>query len=52
MKLRSFLHRHAEHVPLLPVSDPDGASARGPSAENLERLLTPNELDLLRHHKV
>lgn len=52
MNLRSLLHRrHAEHVPLLPADDSDGGPlARGPSPENLERLLTTDELDLIRHH--
>ncbi|MFI7003791.1 hypothetical protein [Nocardia sp. NPDC050175] len=51
MNLRSLLHRrHADHVPLLPADDSDGGPlARGPAAEKLERLLTPNELDLIRH---
>ncbi|MFI6171386.1 hypothetical protein ACIBCN_31740 [Nocardia sp. NPDC051052] len=52
MNLRSLLHRrHADHVPLLPADESDsGPPARGPSPEKLERLLTPNELDLIRHH--
>ncbi|MFD6154899.1 hypothetical protein ACFWF7_17545 [Nocardia sp. NPDC060256] len=52
MNLRSLLHRrHADQVPLLPADDSDGGPpARGPAAEKLERLLTPNELDLIRHH--
>ncbi|WP_433660090.1 hypothetical protein ACQPW1_46130 [Nocardia sp. CA-128927] len=52
MNLRSLLHRrHAEHVPLLPADESDGGPlTRGATAEKLERLLTPNELDLIRHH--
>ncbi|WP_280444548.1 hypothetical protein [Nocardia brasiliensis] len=51
MKLRSLLHRrHADHGPLLPGGETEGGTARGPSPENLERLLTNDELDLIRHH--
>ncbi|MFB8282400.1 hypothetical protein [Nocardia colli] len=52
MNLRSLLHRrHADHVPLLPADDSDGSPpGRGPSPEKLERLLTTDELDLIRHH--
>ncbi|GAA5101723.1 MULTISPECIES: hypothetical protein [Nocardia] len=53
MKLRSLLpRRHAENVPLLPADETGGPPARDSSAENLERLLTPSELDLIRHHKL
>ncbi|MFI9401852.1 hypothetical protein [Nocardia sp. NPDC052316] len=54
MNLRSLLHRrHANHVPLLPAIEPDGGPpVRDSSAETLERLLTPTELDLIRHHKL
>ncbi|MBF6225007.1 hypothetical protein [Nocardia abscessus] len=65
MKLRSLLHRRpADQVPLLPAIEPeDGRRSRGASAfprtaraaaqeERLERLLTPRELDLVRHHRL
>ncbi|MGK8520917.1 hypothetical protein ACRS6B_04855 [Nocardia asteroides] len=65
MKLRSLLHRRpADRVPLLPAVEPeDGRAAGGASAvprnvraaareERLERLLTPRELDLVRHHRL
>jgi hypothetical protein len=64
VKLRSLLqHLHAEQVPLLPTIEPtDAPVARGPAAshtaqkiaqeEMLERLLTPFELDQVRHHRV
>ncbi|MFE9579038.1 hypothetical protein ACFYO1_21825 [Nocardia sp. NPDC006044] len=52
MNLRSLLpRRHADRVPLLPADDSDsGPPGRGQSAENLERLLTTDELDLIRQH--
>ncbi|WP_433682297.1 hypothetical protein [Nocardia sp. CA-119907] len=68
MKLRSLLHRrHADEVPLLPAIEPELTTAKGIAAkgfaaprgkrkivqeERLERLLTPNELDLVREHRV
>ncbi|MFI9506684.1 hypothetical protein [Nocardia sp. NPDC052566] len=62
MKLRSLLHRRpADQVPVLPAVEPeDGLSLRGTFAlrtkpaqeERLERLLTPSELDMVRHRQV
>ncbi|MEV5836265.1 hypothetical protein [Nocardia sp. NPDC052112] len=63
MKLRSLLHRrHADRVPLLPAIEPQIPATRDTSAprtahpivteEQLERLLTPTELDLVREHRV
>ncbi|MEV6072822.1 hypothetical protein AB0L82_40295 [Nocardia sp. NPDC052001] len=68
MKLRSLLHRktrvsggNAETVPLLPFDERDASQLprrpgrskpNGQSEERLERLLTPNELDLVQHHRI
>ncbi|WP_062983400.1 hypothetical protein [Nocardia anaemiae] len=63
MKLRSLLHRrHADQVPLLPAIEPEIRATRDTSAprtthplvtdEQLERLLTPTELDFVREHRV
>ncbi|WP_433712146.1 hypothetical protein ACQP2U_38890 [Nocardia sp. CA-084685] len=61
MKLRSLLHRrHLDQVPLLPAIAPETPAIRDistprlvhPIDEQLERLLTPTELDLVREHRV
>ncbi|MEV4128446.1 hypothetical protein [Nocardia sp. NPDC049707] len=63
MKLRSLLHRrHADQLPLLPATALAISATRGTSAprtahplvpdEQLERLLTPTEFDLVREHRV
>ncbi|WP_433627663.1 hypothetical protein [Nocardia sp. CA-120079] len=63
MKLRSLLHhRHGDQVPLLPTITPETPATRDIFApriarpavpdEQLERLLTPTELDLVREHRV
>lgn len=62
MNLRSLLHRKTKAVPLLPADEtgstaaPPGRTARartnGALEEKLERLLTPNELDLVQHHRI
>ncbi|MFC9996286.1 hypothetical protein [Nocardia sp. NPDC127526] len=60
MKLRSLLHRRTKTVPLLPAEETiapgpaKGAKrkANGALEERLERLLTPNELDLVQHHRI
>ncbi|MEV6340000.1 hypothetical protein AB0M12_35405 [Nocardia vinacea] len=63
MKLRSLLHRrHGGQVPLLPAITPETPATRDTYAlriarpivpdEQLERLLTPTELDLVREHRV
>ncbi len=63
MKLLSLLHRrHMDQVPLLPAIEPATPATRYTFAprtarrmvpdEQLERLLTPTELDLVREHRV
>lgn len=63
MKLRSLLHRrHVDRLPLLPAAETEISAPRGTTApraahpivpdEQLERLLTPTELDLVREHRV
>ncbi|WP_327142581.1 hypothetical protein [Nocardia sp. NBC_01327] len=62
MKLLALLHRRTKTVPLLPADEnrdaaqPPGRPRRtrpnGQLEERLERLLTPNELDIVQHHRI
>ncbi|MEU0542363.1 hypothetical protein [Nocardia sp. NPDC005978] len=62
MKLRSLLHRKTKTVPILPAEARAGAPQRhgrlgrsktnGALEEQLERLLTPSELDIVQHHRI
>lgn len=57
MNLRTLLHRQAESLPLLPVSETEhihlhrmhSKRARADLEERLERLLTPTERDIVEH---
>ncbi|WP_067681737.1 hypothetical protein [Nocardia miyunensis] len=57
MNLRTLLHRQADSLPLLPVSETEhihlprkhGKRARADLEERLERLLTPTERDIVEH---
>ncbi|MQY23750.1 hypothetical protein [Nocardia macrotermitis] len=59
MNLRTLLHRQADSVPLLPVSETEhiplprlhGKRARAAAEERLERLLTPTERDIVEHRE-
>ncbi|MBH0778205.1 hypothetical protein [Nocardia bovistercoris] len=63
MKLRSFLQRrHADQVPLLPSRDPEESADTGKHIvrraksnareEKLERLLTPDEREIVEQHRL
>ncbi|MFE3544199.1 hypothetical protein ACFXK0_14645 [Nocardia sp. NPDC059177] len=63
MKLRSLLpRRHINDLPLLPTIAPEDSfslpsalvsrGTRRKREERLERLLTPTELDLVRHNQL